>query len=192
MEETSHEHKKQISFATRDNWSHELCIVVYITIRVEITLKGVSCHGIKPLQEMEYVLECSETRLANPVHIDEKKNSLNWQPKECYNYILLKVGFNRCPLQLLRSYKRHEESKNKIGQERSSMQQADYQCHRPTPWMQESVSMHKSPTPVRQSRMNQARSAEEGKERKRDRKDRGQEDDGKKGSPAEQKTHLRN
>ena len=37
------------------------------------------------------------------------------------------------------------------------MQQADYQCHRPTPRMQESVSMHKSPTPVRHSRMNQVR-----------------------------------
>ena len=46
--------------------------------------------------------------------------------------------------------------------------------------MQESVSMHKSPTPVRHSRMNQARSEEEEKERKRDRKDRGQEADGKK------------
>ena len=50
---------------------------------------------------------------------------------------------------------------SKIGQERSSMQQADYQCHQSTPWMQESVSMHKSPTPVRHSRMNQARSVEE-------------------------------
>ena len=49
--------------------------------------------------------------------------------------------------------------------------------------MQESVSMHKNPTPVRHSRMNQARSEEEEKERKRDRKDRGQEADGKKGSP---------
>ena len=35
--------------------------------------------------------------------------------------------------------------------------------------------------------MNQARTAEEGKERMRDRKDRGQEDDGKKGSPTKQK-----
>ena len=49
--------------------------------------------------------------------------------------------------------------------------------------MQESVSMHKSPTPLRQSRMNQARSEEEEK----DRKDRGQEADGKKGSPTKQK-----
>ena len=37
--------------------------------------------------------------------------------------------------------------------------------------------MHKSPTPVRHSRMNQARSEEEEKEG--DRKDRGQEADGK-------------
>ena len=50
--------------------------------------------------------------------------------------------------------------------------------------MQESVSMHKSPTPVRHSRMNQARSEEEEKERQ---KDRGQEADGKKGSPTKQK-----
>ena len=35
--------------------------------------------------------------------------------------------------------------------------------------------------------MNQARSEEEEKEMKRDRKDRGQEADGKKGSPAKQK-----
>ena len=49
------------------------------------------------------------------------------------------------------------------------------------------VSMHKSPTPVRHSRMNQARSEEEEKEWKRDRKDRGQEADGKKGSPTQQK-----
>ena len=54
--------------------------------------------------------------------------------------------------------------------------------------MQESVSMHKSPAPVRHSRMNQARSEEEEKERKRDRKDRGQEADGKKGSPTKQNT----
>ena len=69
------------------------------------------------------------------------------------------------------------------------MQQADYHRHRPTPWMQESVPcMHKSPTPLRQSRMNQARSEEEEKERKRDRKYRGQEADGKKGSPTNQNT----
>ena len=65
------------------------------------------------------------------------------------------------------------------------MQQADYHRHRPTPWMQESVSMHKSPTPLRHSRMNQARSEEEEKERMRDR---GQEADGKKDSPAKQNT----
>ena len=41
-------------------------------------------------------------------------------------------------------------------------------------------------TPARQSCMNQARSEEEEKERKRDMKDRGQEADGKKGSPTKQ------
>ena len=52
------------------------------------------------------------------------------------------------PFQLLRSFKIHEENKSKIGQKRSSMQQGDYQCHRPNPCMQESVSMHESPTLV--------------------------------------------
>ena len=57
--------------------------------------------------------------------------------------------------------------------------------------MQESVSMHKKPYPLRHSRMNQGKSEEEEKERKRDRKDRGQEADGKKGSPTKQKkTHT--
>ena len=41
--------------------------------------------------------------------------------------------FNSCPYQLLRSYKRHVENKSKIQQERSSMQEVDYQCQRPTP-----------------------------------------------------------
>ena len=49
------------------------------------------------------------------------------------------------------------------------MQQADYHRHRPTPWMQESVFMHKSPTPLRQSRMNQARSEEEEERQERQR-----------------------
>ena len=51
------------------------------------------------------------------------------------------------------------------------MQKADYHCHQLTPWMQESVSMHKSPTPVSHSCMNQAKSEEE----EGDRKARGQE-----------------
>ena len=86
-----------------------------------------------------------------------------------------------CPFQLLRSYKRHEENKSKSGQERSSMQQADFECHRPTQWMQVSVSMHKNPTHSgRHSRMNQATSEE--------REDRGQEADGKKGSTTKQNT----
>ena len=71
----------------------------------------------------------------------------------------------------------------------SSKQQADNQCMRqPTPCMQESVSMHRSPTPDRHSRINQARSDEEEKERKRDRKDRNQEADGKKGSLTKQRS----
>ena len=37
------------------------------------------------------------------------------------------------------SYERHEENERKIEEEYSSMQQADYQFHHPTPWMQESV-----------------------------------------------------
>ena len=47
-----------------------------------------------------------------------------------------------CPYQLLRSHKKHKKNKSKIGQERSSMQEVDYQLHRHAPWMQESVSMH--------------------------------------------------
>ena len=70
------------------------------------------------------------------------------------------------------------------------MQQTDYNRHRPTPQMQESLSMHTSPNSLRHSRMNQARSEEDEKERKRDRKDRGQEADGKKGNPTKQK-HIR-
>ena len=67
------------------------------------------------------------------------------------------------------------------------MQQADNQFHWPTPWMQESVSMHKRPIPFMHLSMSKAGSEEEEKERNRDRKDRGQEVDGKKGSPAKQK-----
>ena len=78
-------------------------------------------------------------------------------------FFFYEEGFIKCPFQLLRSYKIHEENKKKIEQERSSMQKADYHRHRPTPGMQESVSMHKRTTPLRQSRMNQARSEEEEK-----------------------------
>ena len=48
------------------------------------------------------------------------------------------------------------------------------------------VHMHKSPTQLRHSRMNQARLKEEDKERKKDRKDSFQEAVGKKGSPTKQ------
>ena len=77
------------------------------------------------------------------------------------------MGFNIRPFQLLRSYKRHEENKSKIGQVRNSLQQADYH---------------------RYQLKKKARSEEEEKERKRDRKDRGQDADGKKGSPTKQNT----
>ena len=66
-------------------------------------------------------------------------------------------------------------------------------CSRPTtsvigpPWMQGSVFMHKNSAQIRHSRMNQARLEEEENGRKRDRKDRGQEADGKRGSPTKQK-----
>ena len=69
------------------------------------------------------------------------------------------------PLLRLRSYKRREENKSKIEMERNSIQEVDYQFHRPTPWMQESVSMHKRSIPFRHSRMNQARSEEDEEER---------------------------
>ena len=41
--------------------------------------------------------------------------------------LLLYSGIKRYSYQLLSSYRRHEENKSNIGQERSSMQQADYQ-----------------------------------------------------------------
>ena len=46
---------------------------------------------------------------------------------------------------------------------RVTIHHADYQCHVSTTWMQVSMSMHKSPSPVRHSRMNQARLEEEEK-----------------------------
>ena len=61
-----------------------------------------------------------------------------------YIYIYYRWGLI-VVFQLLRSSKRHKENKRKIGQEHSSMQ-ANYQCHRPTPWMQERVPMHKCPS----------------------------------------------
>ena len=116
-------------------------------------------------------------------------SNMSHKYEENYYFILYgSVLSNRRPFQQLRAYKRHKENKSKIGQEWNSMQQAHYKCHRPIPWMQESVSMHKSPTPVRHSRMNQARLEKEEKERKRGKKDRGQEADGKKGSSIKQNT----
>ena len=77
------------------------------------------------------------------------------------------------------------------------MQQAHYQCHRPTPWMQESVSMNarkcvhecKKVYPCTKALPQSGIRAwiKRGR-RKRDRKDRGQEAGGKKGSPTKQNT----
>ena len=50
------------------------------------------------------------------------------------------------------------------------------------------MSMHKKPTQLRHSRLNKETSEEVEKERERDNEDRGQEADGKRGSPAEQKS----
>ena len=71
--------------------------------------------------------------------------------------------------QLLSIYKRHEENKSKIGQERRSIQQADYQCHQPTPSMQESVSKHKIQKSGIRAWIKQGRR----KRKKRDMKDKG-------------------
>ena len=61
---------------------------------------------------------------------------IKYRYKALWDYIMIIIiiisGVNRCPSQLLRSFERHEEKKNKIGRERSSMQHADYQCHWPT------------------------------------------------------------
>ena len=77
-----------------------------------------------------------------------------------YNHGVL--FFNKCPFQLLRSHKRHEENKRKIGQERSSMKQADYQCHRPLHECKKVCPCTNAlPQSGNHSTMNQARSEEE-------------------------------
>ena len=73
----------------------------------------------------------------------------------------------------IKRVKRHKENKSKIGQERSSMQTTSdsgplHECKKVRP-----CTKVKSTTKVRHSRMNQAMSEEEEKERKRNRKDRG-------------------
>ena len=61
------------------------------------------------------------------------------------NKLLLEVGFNRRPFQLLKSHNRHGENKRKIAQEGISMQQLTtnvigplHECKKVCPWMQES------------------------------------------------------
>ena len=123
-------------------------------------------------------------------HKNELKVKCLWQ-RTWEVLLLLYSRFNKCPYQLPRPYKRQEENKSKIGQERSfmlrscSLEVLDHQCHRPTPWMQEIVSMHKSPTPVRHSGMNQAKVGRRGRETGKTQAR--QEADGKKGSPTKQK-----
>ena len=80
-----------------------------------------------------------------------------------------------CPFQLLRSYKRHEENKRKIGQERSSMQQANvigplHECKKVCPCTKT----------LPQSAIRAWIKQGWRKRKKRGRKDRGQEADGKK------------
>ena len=58
--------------------------------------------------------------------------------------------------------------------------------------MQESVSMHKSTTPLRHSRMNQARSEEEEKERKRGRETEAKRLMERKAAQQNKKNYLRN
>ena len=148
-------------------------ITTWYCLDIGIIIGSIFFSNIKPILQKTIFAECWV-----------------WISSQYWDCILAQYLVNKF-CYLGRSYKRHEKNKRKTGQERSSLQQADYHRHRPTPWMQESVSMHKSPTPLmalKQSRMNQARSEEEVKERKRDRKDRGQEADGKKGSPTKQNT----
>ena len=54
-------------------------------------------------------------------------SNMSHEYEENYYFILYgSVLSNRRPFQQLRAYKRHKENKSKIGQERSSMQQAHY------------------------------------------------------------------
>ena len=81
----------------------------------------------------------------------------------------------------------------KIGLECSSMQQADYQCHQPTHSMNARKCVHAQKPYPSQAIAHKASKVRGKKGMKRDRKDRGQEADGKKGSPTKQNiTHLRN
>ena len=106
--------------------------------------------------------------------------------------LLLLLRFNMCNHQLLRSYKRHEENKSKIGQDRSSTQQADNQCFRLTPWMQESVSMNKKHYPSQAFAHESSNVRGRGK-REEERQER-QRPGGwwKERQPNKTKTHLRN
>ena len=70
------------------------------------------------------------------------------------------------------------------------MKQTDYPCHWPNPWMQDSVSMHKNPTPtfVHESGKVGGRGEEERQERQRT----GRRLIERKEKPNKIKTYLRN
>ena len=94
------------------------------------------------------------------------------------------------PYQQLMTDKKHEENKkSKIGQKVAPCSKpTTYQFYLPTSWTQESVSMHKRPTPVRHSPwIKQGRRKRKKRGRERERKERSQEADGKKGSPKKKK-----
>ena len=90
--------------------------------------------------------------------------------------------------QLLTSYKRHKESKSKIGQERSSLQQADYQCHRPTHSMNTRKCVHSDTQKTSPCQAFTHESSKVGRRVEgRETRNTGQEADGKKGSSTKQK-----
>ena len=85
-------------------------------------------------------------------------------------YLLLYSGFNRFPYHLLRSYTRHEDNKSKIGQERSCMQQADYQLMSSTQSMNARKCVHAQlPSPSQAFAHESSKVGGRGKERERDR-----------------------
>ena len=114
-----------------------------------------TCEGAVYL--ISYIIMFSYYNILLSLTIYSVPSTQSWQ-------LLLYLGSNRCSFQLLRSYKRHGENKSKIGQECSSMYQADYQ-HKSSA---HSINARKcvyaqNHTPVRHSRINQAKLEEEGK-----------------------------
>ena len=90
----------------------------------------------------------------------------------------LQERFNRCPFQLLRSYKRHEENKRKIGQERSSKLHAAGPLPMSSAYSMNARKCVHAQKPYPSQAFAHESSKVEG---------RGQEVDGKKGSPTKQR-----